>query len=276
MTTYLAALLVLISTLTASRTATLQAQDCFPIPVAHRYVYDEADLLDDSEERYLNQYLAVFTDTTSNVITVLTHPDFCDLEPFEYATEAGEKMGVGRGDWDNGMVIVLRPRSGSTAGAVFIAVGRGLEGAIPDATAQLVVNAMIPAFTNGFWLDGLEVGVEDLALLASGEMSASNYQARREQGDAGQFAGILLIILFLFGFPMLAVFLSARKLSRTNNVGFFAALALLQATSTHRNTRHGYHHFSRGSGGFGGFSGGGGFGGFGGGGFGGGGAGGSF
>lgn len=253
--------------------APLQAQDCFPTPMAHRFVYDKADLLNEAEERYLNEALSVFTDTTSNVITILTHPDFCELEPFEFATEAGERMGVGRGDWDNGMVIALKPRSGSVAGAVFIAVGRGLEGAIPDATAQLVVNAMIPAFRNGAWRAGLEVGITDLAVLASGDMSASDYQAHREQGGAGELAGVLLILLFLFGFPMLAVFLSARKLSQTNNIGLFAALALLQATSTHRNTRHGYHHFSRGSGGF---SGGGGFGGFGGGGFGGGGAGGSF
>ena len=60
------------------------------------YVYDFADVLSAEDEAEFNQTIQSLNDTTPNSIVVVTHPDFCGEEPFEFATGVGEKVGSGR------------------------------------------------------------------------------------------------------------------------------------------------------------------------------------
>ena len=168
-------------------------EGCLPPARDRVLVLDLADLLTDREEQQLNQRLLSFTDTTSNVIAVVTHPDFCGLAPFEFATEAGHEWGVGRADLDNGVVVAIKPRNGNEKGQIFIAVGRGLEGAIPDILTQRIVDDMIPSFQRGRWMDGLLIGTGALMQLAAGEISVGDYLAGNGNGSAGD-----LFIIFAF------------------------------------------------------------------------------
>ena len=254
-------------------------EGCLPQARDRQLVVDLADLLSDGEEAQLNARLIAFLDTTSNAIAVVTHPDFCGLEPYEFATEAGEDWGVGRADLDNGVVIAIKPRRGAERGRVFVAVGRGLEGAIPDIVAQMSVDAMTPNFAEGRWFRGIEAGLGVLTPLAAGEISVDDYLTNVYEQDMQKSLGIfLLFLIFMVGLPAFAIITSVRRKARVNDLGFWAALALVMASSGRHRGR--YNHCTHGTGGFGGsgFGGGnsGGFGGFGGGSFGGGGAGGSF
>lgn len=254
-------------------------EGCLPQARDRQLVVDLADLLSDGEEAQLNARLIAFLDTTSNAIAVVTHPDFCGLEPYEFATEAGEDWGVGRADLDNGVVIAIKPRRGAERGRVFVAVGRGLEGAIPDIVAQMSVDAMTPNFAEGRWFRGIEAGLGVLTPLAAGEISVDDYLTNVYEQDMQKSLGIfVLFLIFMVGLPAFAIITSVRRKARVNDLGFWAALALVMASSGRHRGR--YNHFTHGTGGFGGsgFGGGssGGFGGFGGGSFGGGGAGGSF
>ena len=244
---------------------------CLPPPADRVLVLDLAQLLTSQQEAELNRSLLAFTDTTSNVIVVVTHPDFCGLEPYEFATEAGHEWGVGRADLDNGVVIALKPRIGNEKGQIFIAVGQGLEGAIPDLVTRRIVDDMIPSFGQGRWMDGLQVGVGALMLLAAGEIAFDDYLTGERTASGGDLLILLVFALFMFGLPAFAVLTSARRSARMNNTTLWAAVLLALASS--RSHSGSYRHFRGGSGPFGG---GGGFGGFGGGSFGGGGAGGSF
>lgn len=240
---------------------------CLPPARQNVLVYDFADLLSSGEERALQANLSAVKDTTSNVIVVVTHPDFCGYESSVFAIEAGDKWGVGRGDKDNGVVIAIKPRSGSESGKLFIAVGSGLEGAIPDILTGRIVDRMIPHFKSGDWLGGLQLGVNDIAVLASGEISVDDYMQHTE--NAPPFAAVVFLILIFGLIPLLAIFLNTRREMTRNNLNFWMALALVlndmqRKRRTYNSFRGGY----RGSSG--------GFGGFGGGGFSGGGAGGSF
>lgn len=253
-------------------------EGCLPPARDRQLVVDLAELLSAGEEAKLNAHLLTFLDTTSNAIAVITHPDFCGLEPYEFATEAGESWGVGRADLDNGVVIAIKPRRGSERGRVFVAVGRGLEGAIPDIVAQMSVDQMTPNFADGRWFRGIQEGLDVLIPLAAGEISVDDYLATTYEQDMRKSVGVfVLFLIFMVGLPAFAIITSVRRKARVNDLGFWAALALVMASSGRHRGR--YNHFTHGSGGFGGFGGGnsgGGFGGFGGGSFGGGGAGGSF
>jgi uncharacterized protein len=198
------------------------------------------------------------------------------MDKAQFAIELGESWGVGQSKEDNGVVFLVKPKTPESKGEIFIAVGRGLEGAIPDITTkQITDNECIPYFKKNAYFDGITRGMQVLMELARGEYNSDEYAAKhtrsKKRGGAG-IAIIALLIIALVGFMKAS---QAKRYAQTNQTSFWAAWALLNAAS--RSHRGYYSNFSSGRGGFGGFGGGGSsFGGFGGGGFGGGGAGGSW
>jgi uncharacterized protein len=203
---------------------------------------------------------------------VIITDELCDYEPVEYATNIGHNWGVGQKEFDNGVVLLVSPKHRKT----FIAVGYGLEGAIPDAISKRIVNQeLLPNFRNDDYFGGISAATIVLMQLAKGEINAEDYRA--SQGDdplvVGLIAGILLLLILIVG-PIS----SAWKYSMINDVAFWTAFMLILNSRGSHSGMFGDFSGGRGhfGGGFGSSSGGGGFGGFGGGGFGGGGAGGSW
>ena len=149
--------------------------DCLPARgTPGTFVYDYADILSPEDEAEFNQTVRALNDTTPNSIVVVTHPDFCGEEPFEFAVGVGEKWGVGDAQFDNGIVLALSPKTSDRKGQVFIAVGYGLEGAIPDVTANRIIDLeMIPEFKVGgpdAYAWGIRNALAVLGPMASGEI----------------------------------------------------------------------------------------------------------
>lgn len=237
------------------------------------FVYDYANILDQGVEVALNKELVAFKDTTSNVIVVVTHPDFFQEEAWRFATDLGHAWGVAGAEKDNGVVIVVKPKIGNQRGDVHIAVGDGLEGAITDALAKRIVEGeMIPFFRQNDYGRGIASGVDVIKQLAAGEIKEYAPAAKNTARDV---VAAIFFILFIFAIIFGAMAAKTARYAKMNGLTFWAAWMLLaQAQRTHSGQ---YRNFSGGGFGGGGFGGGGGgFGGFGGGSFGGGGAGGSW
>ncbi len=250
--------------------AIAQQDDCYP-PKPDRLVVDAAGILDDASENALESRLRELNQQTSNQVVIVTINELCAGDAAMTAYEIGKRWGVGQAEMDNGIVILVKPKVGSDRGHAFIATGRGLEGAIPDATAKLVVDQeMIPEFKNENYYAGLDKGLNVIGELATGEYSSADYGNKQQKGPG--FAAIIPFLIIV-GLWFLLFYKRTNTYARNNNLGFWAALALMGAAS--RSHRGHYGGFRSGGGGFGG-GGGGGFGGFGGGSFGGGGAGGSW
>lgn len=257
-------------------------QECFPEKKTDKMVYDDASILSQQEWQMLEKKLEEFVIRTSNEISVVIVPDLCGMEKAQFATELGELWGIGQAKEDNGILVLVKPKTIDSRGEVFIAVGRGLEGIIPDATVFMIVtNEMIPSFQQQDMAGGINKAVDILMALAQGEYDSTDYAARyhNKSDDTIPWAA-LIFILFIILLVLTTRAFQVRKYARLNNMEFWAAWMLLNSTSqTHSSS---WDDFRRGRGGFGGFGGGGGrrgggFGGFGGGGsFGGGGAGGSW
>ena len=247
------------------------AQDIPERPNPPRLVNDMANVLSDQEEQQLETELVQFNDQTSTQICIVTLPSLNGMEISDLSFKIGEKWGVGQKGKNNGIVIVFKPKAGNEKGAVYVAVGYGLEGVIPDAVVNrnVVDYEMIPHFKNGDIYGGLSAGTKVIMSLASGEFTADAYQKKTsgkksEKGGGGFFLIILIIIV------LVSLFKGGRgnHYNSGGSLPFWLAMGLLGSSN-------------RGGGSFGGFSGGsggggGGFGGFGGGSFGGGGAGGSW
>ena len=219
------------------------------------------DFLSDQEEALLEKKLTDFANETSNQITIVIVDDLDGDEPWSYATELGQKWGVGQGKFDNGIVILIKPTGGESQRNLFIAVGYGLEGAIPDLTTkQIRENEMYPYFKTGEFYTALDKATTVLMSLAKGEYNSAAYgkkNNKKQNLPRGVVIAIIVIIIFI-------VIRSGKRGGGgglTMNATSFVLGSLLSGNR---------------GGGFGGGGSSGGFGGFGGGGFGGGGSGGNW
>lgn len=226
-------------------------------------VNDFAGLFSASQTAELERMLVAFDDSTSNQITVVTVADLEGYDASEYATRIGLGWGVGSDKSDNGIVFLVKPRTADSYGEIFIAVGYGLEGAIPDAYVKRIINAeIIPYFQNGDYYGGVAAGCDTLMKLACGEIS----EPRADDGmDSGGIAALVLL-----GFILLLVGIVLASKNGKGGGGSGGRRVIYTGPVIRGGG------FPNGGFGGGSFSGGGGFGGFGGGSFGGGGAGGRF
>ena len=141
-------------------------------PDPQRLVNDLAQVFTSDQVSRLENTLVAFDDSTSNQIVVVTVKDLEGYDPSEYATRIGLDWGVGSEQFNNGIVLLVKPKTYDSAGQVFIAVGYGLEGAIPDAYAKRIIeNELIPNFRLNDYYAGVEAACDVLMKLASGEIS---------------------------------------------------------------------------------------------------------
>lgn len=122
-----------------------------------RMVNDYAHLFAGWEAQRLEDTLRAFDTLTSTQIAVVTVPDIGEYTPAEYATRILEEWGVGTREYDNGVVMLVKPRNRYGSGEVFIAVGYGLEGALPDILAGRIIGEEMRPYL-GVREDGTESG----------------------------------------------------------------------------------------------------------------------
>jgi len=209
-----------------------------------------------SEESMIEKRLEKFEKETSNEIAVIIVDDLGDYDVSDYAIKISNLWKVGKEKEKNGIVVLIKPTGGKRDKKIFISVGRGLEGAIPDITCKRIIeNELIPNFKNEAHFKGLNDALDVLTSLSKGEYNSATYNKKTE--------GSLLVKIIIVIIIIIIVLVIFRKGGNGNGMtmggaGFFMGTGF--------------------GGGFGGGhnSGGGGFGGFGGGSFGGGGAGGSW
>ena len=183
-----------------------------------------------------------------------------------------EKWGIGQKGLNNGVLILVKPKTADSKGEVHIAQGYGLEGAIPDITCGEIIDyEILPAFRDGDYFGGFSNATNTLMSLARGEFSAAEYgqKGKEKQRKRHSLSGLLFLLLLLLSAMISGK--SGGSNSKNISTGGLPLWVLLSMMNSGRGSH---------SGSWGGFSGGGGggggFGGFGGGSFGGGGAGGSW
>ena len=251
----------------------LKAQDEFPQrPEPPRLVNDLAGMLSGGEQQQLEAKLVQFGEQTSTQIAIVTVPTLSGYDRADYAYRLAEKWEKKKKGKNNGILILVKPKTANEKGEIFVAVGYGLEAVVPDAIAhRTIVNTeILPAFKVGDYFGGLDRATTVLMSLTSGEFTADQYQKKAGNG-VSPFAGIGFIIFMVVMFIIFGRRRNHHSVgTRTGSLLDAIILANMLGGSRHSGSWGNF------SGGGGGFSGGGGFGGFGGGSFGGGGAGGSW
>ncbi len=171
-----------------------------PERLVNNYSIEKPNLLSAQEQDQLERKLVDFANQTSNHIVVVITDDLKGLEPYDYATRLGHKWGVGQAKQDNGIVILIKPTDNESGKhVVAIAIGYGLEGAIPDlATKQIRENEMYPYFKSGDFYTGLDKGTDVLMSLAKGEYNSDAYAKKNKKGlPMAVLIPIIIIIIIV-------------------------------------------------------------------------------
>ena len=251
-------------------TASIHAQDFPDKPVPPRLVNDFAGMLNNNEINALENKLVAFNDSTSTQIAIVTVTSLHGYDKADYAQRLAQKWGIGQKEKNNGILILVKAKTTSESGEIYITQGYGLEGAIPDLHASDIINNQIlPAFRTGDYYGGFDKATSTLMALARGEFPADLYKKHQ---DFSGIAPFIIIIIFI----IIIMFLRSNGGNNQRHIGnkglpLWMLLSMMNSRNSHNGSWGGF----SGGGGFGG-GGGGGFGGFGGGSFGGGGAGGSW
>lgn len=166
-------------------------------PNPPRLVNDFAGIL--GECQWLEDSLEKIAVETSNQICVVTMNDFGNYDKAWMAYSIGEQWGVGKKGHNNGVVILIKPKTADSKGEAFIAPGYGLEGAITDATSTRIVNKeMIPYFKDNDYLGGVWAGAQVVRDLAIGEYNEEDYANQGSEIEDAIAIMIFLLIMVLF------------------------------------------------------------------------------
>ncbi len=217
------------------------------------YVNDYANILSRDTKSKLSLFAGALERKTTAQIAIVTIDTTSPLDINTYAVKLFEKWGIGQKGKDNGVLLLIAMKDKKMR----IEVGYGLEGAIPDALAKIIIEQYIlPSFKKGAFDTGVTKGTVGIAKLIAKEYNtelpgldnlAVDVPIPKKPSLAAS------IINFIFTLFIIVMFLSLR-------LGFFWWFLLIPGLNRRRG---GYWY----GGGFGGNSGGfsGGFGGFGGG-----------
>ena len=262
----------------------VQAQDVREIPEITTFVTDETGTLSQNQQAQLSNKIQEFQNRKgSQILVVLV--ESTGLEPIEdYSIRLAEATRAGREGVDDGVILLVAKSDRK----VRIEVGYGLEGAIPDVTANRIINEIIvPQFRNGDFYGGINAAVDALIHIIDGEPLPEPVRSENSEGVGFNGLFFIIFIIYIIIGPILRKVLGKGKgavvgsgislligwLFASLVIGVFAALGFLffyglSMLGGGRGGRGGGYRGGGFPGGFGGFGGGGG--GFGGGGFGGG------
>ena len=147
-------------------------------PTQIRFVWDYANVIDDDQEKLIEDSIEHFSRTTSNQIVVMTVTDKM-LEGFttaEFGVQVCNEWGVGQRDLNNGVVIVIKPKTKNGDGEAHITTGYGAEGPLPDLLCSNIVNKeMIPHFKENDYASGVWAALVIIMPALQGEFNMDNY-----------------------------------------------------------------------------------------------------
>ena len=136
------------------------------IPPLTSRVTDLTDTLNPQQRAALEQKLAAFESAKGSQIVVLIVPTTQPEAIEQYSIRVVEQWKPGRKEVDDGALLLVAKDDRKMR----LEVGRGLEGAVPDAVAKRITADIIaPYFKKGDFAGGITAGVERLIKVIEGE-----------------------------------------------------------------------------------------------------------
>ncbi len=168
----------------------LQGKEPPPPPNPPRLVNDYTGTLSVGEMQSLEQKLVAYDDSTSTQIAIVIEQTLDGDDAFDYSNRLARAWGIGREGKNNGILIYVALGDRK----IWIQVGRGAEGFLPDALAKRITDQIIkPHFKEQKYFEGLDRATDAMIQLGSGEFK--NEGGGKAQGLPWQ--GLIFIVIFI-------------------------------------------------------------------------------
>jgi len=170
-----------------------QSAEVIP-PKPPGYFQDNAGVVSKAAAFRFNEQLAQFERETSNQVWVVVYPTMqSDSSIEDYTYRVKDAWKVGQKGRNNGAVwfVFVKDRK------MYIQVGYGLEGPLPDVTCFDITEFQVkPHFRNGDYEGGLAVGIDSIFKAIRGEYKGSG-KTLAEEHRGGGASRIWSFIIFL-------------------------------------------------------------------------------
>ncbi len=186
---------------------TFAAEVLPPKPTA--YFNDYANVVSKEAAGRFNEQLAQFERDTSDQVLVAIFPKMqSDSDIADYTQRVAQAWQVGQKGRDNGAVLFVFVADHK----MFIQVGYGLEGALPDATAFDITEYRIkPHFRNNDYQGGLSEGIDSIEKAIKGEYTGTGKTVSEGRGSRSSPVSSL-IPFFIFLIILIVVSRLVRRL----------------------------------------------------------------
>ena len=203
---------LLVAALLALLATKSQAAEVIP-PKPDRYFNDYADVVSKTAALRFNEELAQFERETSDQVVVAIFPKMqSDSDIADYTQRVAQAWGVGQKERRNGVVLFVFVQDRK----MFIQVGYGLEGALPDITAfDITEYKMKPRFRNGDYEGGLATGIDRFSRQFAASTRDRETLLQNEHRRGGGAPSFLFFIIFL-----IALIVISRIMRRLGGYGY--------------------------------------------------------
>jgi len=172
-----------------------------PAPAA--YFNDYAHVVSAATAAQLNQTLENFERQSSEQIVVAVFPKMqSDSSIEDYTVRVARSWQVGQKDKNNGAVLFVFVQDHK----MFLEVGYGLEGVLPDALCKRIIDEQIaPRFKAGDFDGGLTAGVQSILAATKGEYKGTGTTVAERHttyvhNDWGEIISFIIFILVVILF----------------------------------------------------------------------------
>lgn len=171
------------------------AADEVAVPPLKARVTDLTGTLSAAQRQALEERLAEFEQRKGSQIAVLMLPSVRPETIEQYSIRLADAWKIGRTGIGDGAILIIAKNDHAYQNSIRIEVGRGLEGAIPDAIAKRIGTDVIAQYfrANDFY-GGIVAGTEALMKVIDGEPLPAP-RAQGGSGPDGESYGNLFIML---------------------------------------------------------------------------------
>jgi uncharacterized protein len=167
------------------------------VPPLKTRVTDLTGTLTQAQQQSLDQTLAAFEQKKGSQIAVLLVPTTKPETIEQYSIRVVDQWKLGRKGVDDGALLLVAKNDHQ----VRIEVGYGLEGVLPDAIANRIIDEIIvPHFKHGDFYGGIQAGVAKMIGVVSGEPLPPPKSRQAHSGSSGNWGNLVFLALFIVVF----------------------------------------------------------------------------
>ena len=186
-----------------------------PIPALTGRVVDQASILSQQQERDLTSKLAALERKSGDQVVVVTLKSLQGRPIEDWGMALGRGWGIGQKGKDNGVLLIVAPNDRELR----IEVGYGLEGTLPDATANAIINnVIVPRFKAGNMYGGINDGVDAIGGMLAGEAPAFASKSANVSSSK-QLPFMPIAVLFFAAFVLVVAHVKSDRRRRRRRLG---------------------------------------------------------